>query len=509
MGLRQKINEFFTWAESACVPHPELTTLRAVLQARRSAVDQPMRVAIVGATNAGKSTLVNAFLGENRAAVANGEMTQLVTWFKYGDTRRLVIRWVDREPTEEAFEELVRLTTPGGIPSALAASIQCVEVYCPLPILRYFDLLDTPGLHSFYESESRHTAILLHSEHARPHAMVYVYSNTVTEHAVKDLERFQKACGSLASGITAIGVKSKIDENPREPNPIGQGQRAIDSLQASHPQTRLYFYTILPVAGLVAVGAQSLNAEQLEALQVLATLPEATRILLRALPGAALPPDMPAPEQAVRVRLGEVLGKYGLWLAMERLRENPGCDIVAELLQASNFGRLREIVIAHFGNRAFLIKARSALSFVRDQAYAVAWREMGDARIVAHQIAGRIDRISLDEIRFREFDLLERRYSDRLPIEKAEIEELLRVSGEHGTDCRARLGMPPETPAPELHARARARERYWRATGNMNTSSGLSKVAHVLADSYDMLAATIAAAIAEPVRAEEILQYEL
>ena len=64
-----------------------LRVARGPTRRRRSAVamrrlDEPLRVAIAGRVKAGKSTLLNALVGERLAATDAGECTRVVTWYR-------------------------------------------------------------------------------------------------------------------------------------------------------------------------------------------------------------------------------------------------------------------------------------------------------------------------------------------------------------------------------------------------------------------------------------------
>ena len=59
------------------------------VQLRR--LDEPLRVAIAGKVKAGKSTLLNALVGEQVAPTDAGECTRVVTWYRDGATPRIVL----------------------------------------------------------------------------------------------------------------------------------------------------------------------------------------------------------------------------------------------------------------------------------------------------------------------------------------------------------------------------------------------------------------------------------
>ena len=53
-------------------------------------LDEPLRVAIAGRVKAGKSTLLNALVGERLAATDAGECTRIVTWYRHALGYRVV-----------------------------------------------------------------------------------------------------------------------------------------------------------------------------------------------------------------------------------------------------------------------------------------------------------------------------------------------------------------------------------------------------------------------------------
>src|SRR5881392_1203125 len=61
----------------------------AALQGYAMRLSEPLRIAVAGMVKAGKSTLLNAMIGEEIAPTDTGECTRIVTWYRYGHTPRV------------------------------------------------------------------------------------------------------------------------------------------------------------------------------------------------------------------------------------------------------------------------------------------------------------------------------------------------------------------------------------------------------------------------------------
>jgi hypothetical protein len=511
-GLRKRVADLFSDAIAASGAHSALADLQTVLERQRRAIDEPMRVAFVGKTNAGKSTLMNAFLGEELAPTGNGELTFNVSWLRYGEERRLLIHCIDGSVEEERFESLGQLTRRCEQNREILERIRYIEVQHPNPLLRRFDLIDTPGLHSFYAKDSRNTQALLNDPATRPHAVVFLFSGSLQEPDLRELENFHANSGSLMSGLTAIGAHTKVDEWQHG---FDDAERCIRQLQSHHPAVHRYFYAILPIVAPAAFGAQTLTSEDRETLRGLASLDPARRQrLLRDVRTFCMRefPDEPSiPPATQRQHLFDRLGRYGIDAATSLLEKGTADSILpAALLSRSRVDALRALVMEHFGNRAFLIKACSALTLVRDQAFHDG--ETADARAaaVARQIAGRVDSVVANEARFREFQVLQHFYSGALDLPAPELAQLLEVTGERGVSCAERLGTGPDTPIEELLRLATRREVQWRERAvEPFTAIATREMARVLSSSYGEIRARVRDAIANPESAKVLLAYEL
>src|SRR5207249_1557344 len=70
-------------ASAACEHYGEEPAGDALVEVA-SRLDEALRVAIVGRVRAGKSTLLNALVGQELAATDAGKGTQVVTWYREG-----------------------------------------------------------------------------------------------------------------------------------------------------------------------------------------------------------------------------------------------------------------------------------------------------------------------------------------------------------------------------------------------------------------------------------------
>ena len=124
----------------------------AEMRRRTKAASKRYVVAVVGLSNVGKSTLLNALFGLDLAPRRNGPCTAAPIEFVYGENFQVAVNYFDsiRKPVwecpnvENVHARLEALASGGGAEQSRA--IQRVVVHAPLPLLKNgLVIADTPG----------------------------------------------------------------------------------------------------------------------------------------------------------------------------------------------------------------------------------------------------------------------------------------------------------------------------------------------------------------------------
>jgi tetratricopeptide (TPR) repeat protein/GTP-binding protein EngB required for normal cell division len=108
--------------------------------------DRPLLVTVMGEFNSGKSTFVNALLGEEVAPMGITPTTATINVLKYGAERMGRVLYRDDRSREVPWAEVPALLR--GIDAEEARQIRVVEVLYPLDALARVNIVDTPGLNS-------------------------------------------------------------------------------------------------------------------------------------------------------------------------------------------------------------------------------------------------------------------------------------------------------------------------------------------------------------------------
>jgi hypothetical protein len=502
-GSHTQADEVFRNALENLAGQPRLSGLADAIAAAREQLGEPMRVAIAGRIKAGKSTMTNAMLGEMLVATGREELTFNVNRLRFGEERSLVVHYKDGLSEPRSLLELESLTRRREEHQELLASIEHIEVFYPNELLRSFNLIDTPGVESFFGQDSQNTLEFLNlspgdvnarseRESRDADALLWLFTRSLSTSDEALVAEFTGPTLGNASPINTIGALTQVDRFWKdEQDPLQAGERVCRRLY-SEPQVARHFYRLQPVCGKIGLAAQTLTGHEAETLGVLAgvaddvlrqALETTRRFTERGLPGA----DVPAEDRrAVLDRLDQ----YGVLLACRILRKANGDagDLERELLRHSGVGELRELVISHFGRRASQIKLMTALRRVRRATFQQRRQATGHDRGLIDEVARTFEALEEAEHGFAELGVLQQFYAGNLRFEGDNATELLRVAGEFGVTLEERLGLERGAPLTAVIEQAEQRARRWRTLCNdFGLDRKTLRAARVLARSYDRI----------------------
>lgn len=460
----ERIAELCAAAEAGATPEyrPRVAQLATQLA-------QPLHVAVAGRVKSGKSTFVNALLGQRVARTDARECTKVVTWFRYGPSDRVTVVPRTGEP------RTTRLDADGLVPEDLglpADDIAAVEVELTLARLRTFTLADTPGLNAPDAATSHATEAALgidpdsSSAIAAAEAVLYVMNQTMRQSDVEVLRAFRALSKSAGSDVvSAFGVLNKCDlfDGP-EPMKAGATLAAGFRRRLSSELA-----DVIPYSGLFAEVALCglFTEDDAAALEQLAALPvdRRERMLLSERTFCS-----GASEVAVdrRRRLWSLLREAGLRDALRAVDAGASgaVRLRGHLLQLSGHQAVEARVGELFEANAAALKASTAL----DRLETIAWSAGGEwgswlrDRIEAlrlHPVLHVVAEIAaLRQVRRGEVTL-----PDELAAELAEL-----------------IGAPVE----ERARNAAAGLRRWRSHANSDVSPTEAQVARVVVRSYEL-----------------------
>jgi hypothetical protein len=504
--LLEDAEQLFRFAIDRTASRPTLRDLHSELQQSHERLHQPMRVAIVGKIKAGKSTMMNALLGEEMVATGIEELTFNVNWLRYGDPPYLRVHFKDgRLPEPRSLGELEALTRRRDENRGYLASIQYVEVFYPSDALKMFNLIDTPGLESYFAQDTRNTLDFLglspqdlteatETEASNADAVLYLFSHGMGQSDHDVMTEFQGPTVGQVSPINAIGVLTKADIYwPSVEEPAETGRRITRRLMSEHRSIRSLFYNIYPVSGLVGFGARTLTSDEFDTLCRLTTIPwERFERLVRHRSrfGDREYENIPIPASERRQVLSR-LGQYGVWEACRLIRAGiqDGEQLGEKLYERSGLQTLEEVIRSHFGNRAFLIKLNTGFRQVRTACFREQTHRTGVDQQIVREIRSRFEALEAQQHAFQELRVLRSHYEGKLEFATDEEQQLLEVTGEFGTSCGERLGLGERATVGEMLPLAKQRVREWQQRANDIFAANRETItaANVLARSYERI----------------------
>ena len=439
MNVVEDVRALVEAARSRSAGEPRLDAI-----ARRLA--EPVRLAIAGRVKAGKSTLLNALVGQSLAPTDAGECTRIVTWYRDGPTYRATLVPRRGEPRQVPFRA-DSVTADVDLGPLRAEDVERLVIEWPSAALRESTLIDTPGLGSVTGVAAATTmpSLIPEDGEAEADAVLYLLRH-VHPADVEFLEAFHHE-RSAVSPANAIAVLSRADELAGGRREAIDVARRIAERYRQDPRLRRLCATVVPVAGLLAEGAATLQEAEFEALARLARAPSTTT------EDVLLSVDRFGSDEERRGLLRR-LGLFGVRRSIELIRQGvaTSVDLARALAEDSGILELRRVLASAIASRAGTLKARSALAALE-----------GVALGGSDDLLREVERLQSGAHEFVEIELLSALRAGAIVLPGERGPEAERLLGAAGGSAASRLGIPPGTPADGIRAAAVDAVGRWRA----------------------------------------------
>lgn len=485
MSLAADTQELLATAMQLYSEDPEATARLAEVKSR---LESPLRVAIAGKVKAGKSTLLNALVGERLAPTDEGECTRVVTWYQDGHTYQVMAYTGDDDTEQLRFrrdDNHLEIDLGGRDP----LSIEHLEVTWPSQSLRSMTLIDTPGIGSLSSDVSDQTSRFLAPEDdvTKADAVIYMMKH-LHANDLAFLEAFHDTAVAQPNPVNTIAVLSRADE-------IGVGR--LDSMGSANriakrysrdPNVRRLVQTVVPIAGLLAETGTTLTEDEFRLLKTLAglTAKEIDGLLLSAdrFINATIQTGLTDLE---RQHLLDRFGVFGVRLCTTLVRRDAAktaSDLAAMLEERSGLNDLRAILSSLFVARAEHLKSRSAI-------FALADLLLNQPVPGADALSLEVERVMASAHPFAELRVLSAVRAGWIGGKPEQLAELERIIGVEGTEPQIRLGLPLDADATSvLTAAQEVLLRWQRRAENPMTSHELAVASRVAIRSCEEILAT-------------------
>ena len=424
-------------------------------------LNQPIRIALAGTLKAGKSTLVNALVGESIAPTDATEATRIVTWFRHGPTPKVTANHVggrrSNVPIARGLNNWAGLTFDLG--SLDADDVVDLDVEWPAAELINATIIDTPGTSSLSRDVSERTLRLLVPEDGVPRVDAVVFLlRTLNAADIALLKQIGELVGGSSGALGVIGVASRADE-------IGAGR--LDAMLSAKDVAKRFTeeldrtgicQAVVPVSGLLALTARTLRQSEFAALEKLSVVDpgQLNKAMLSVDRFVRDDIDLPV-DAATRAALLDRFGMFGVRISIAVLLSGvtDSVGLADALLERSGLVSLRDVIDQQFAQRSESLKAHTAL---------VSLRRFVEAHPISATpyIVADIDPLLADTHAFEELRLLSQLRSRPTTLTDDEIASLRRVIGGSGTDAASRLGLTPEAPYDGPRAAFAAAQRWRR-----------------------------------------------
>lgn len=349
--------------------YPELGHECKLLEEAIEGIVQPFSVAIFGRMKTGKSSILNAFLGQPLTITGVNEATATINHISHGVGEQLNhfrVHWKDETPETLPLSILQeRWTGKSDEVLQTISRTSYLELYSDAARLRDVNIIDTPGTGSVATEHEEIAQQFIGGQETD--ALIYVFSPVGRETDEQDLRRFREGCLPSSSPYNSVALLHKWDALYWDNG--GNMDEVLSKAQRLEGVMKGLVACVLPVSAPLAFIAKRANADFWEdCFSVLSSFAE------EALLSRALSREEKWNRDAKQAELYQrAHSEYDMpWASFRimlrhlyRMEERSHDICAAALAELSGFAQLEKMLDRQFFLHAGLIKQRQVRARVR------------------------------------------------------------------------------------------------------------------------------------------------
>jgi len=327
-------------------------------------------VAIVGQMRVGKSTLLNALVGDDIAPTGVTETTATVNWFRHASNAQcghFRVHWTNGDVEDVPLSQVAKWVGS----EENARRTQSLDFFADTDFLRIANVVDTPGTRSVIDSHEGATQGFLADKlerdtlryGGRADAVVYAI-NPVGRESDRDLLQLFGERTRLpgATAFNSLAVVQKWEH--LRPDPLAEVSTKCERLKA---QLEGKVSEVIPTSGLLARLAATVPRDTWDSLislvagsetKSLERIIKSDRLFCRDVEGISISPEE---RESIKQRIPWSVLPFCIQLAGSPANDT-GQNVQQAVLEASGITRLRDALQERFFARAQLIKASTVLA---------------------------------------------------------------------------------------------------------------------------------------------------
>lgn len=360
---------------------------------------EPCVLAVVGRMKAGKSTFINALLGEDVAKVGVTETTATINRFCFGTptdlARPIRCYWRGGRHEDVGRDFLDGLQGNDAESLRRASGIDLLEYYLPNEFLRDVTLVDTPGTAAVVDEHQNRTAEFLTLQKqmrervnketqrlsSEADAVIYLVGSVARTTDQAFLDEFGQTTGGKARALNAVGVMAKIDLQSE----ILERRHELATKIADQLKSNLN--TVVPVSAGIYQALNGLREnDNRNLIHLMTQLRKVPPLRLRKMLDSIELYEMdfsdcPVSVEERRQLLGDM--PWTVFTTIARQAADPSlnnCAIVEQLVELAGFAPLRDVLERHFFKRAKFLRCYRILRDARQILNDIRYRQLPDLR---------------------------------------------------------------------------------------------------------------------------------